>query len=242
MAEEASFNAEVQAHEGKIDLVDLIDQPAWKTILLDLVKSEKMDAWGIDIAELADKYIKKISALENTDLRLPANAILASAILLKFKSRVLRLSDLDEDDEFLKQEEARQRELWQLDSELPELMNIKKIKEGRISLDELVESIEAVLEKTKQKRLKERPIEVPEFKIPFASENIDEKMEVVFEKIKENADSQGLVLFSRLINGSETNSYKIVDTFIPCLFLHNKGKITLWQDDWFGEIFISIVK
>ena len=70
-----------------INLIDLVDQPAWKTILIDLVKSEKMNPWEIDLVDLANKYYQKILAMEKTDLKLPANAILASAILLKFKAR-----------------------------------------------------------------------------------------------------------------------------------------------------------
>ncbi|MEK6820785.1 MAG: hypothetical protein AABY11_00095, partial [archaeon] len=35
------------------DLVGLIDQPAWKTILISLVKNEKMDPWNIDVKDLA---------------------------------------------------------------------------------------------------------------------------------------------------------------------------------------------
>src|SRR3989338_1400050 len=81
-----------------VNLVDLIDQPAWKTILIELVKSEKMDPWNIDIIELSGKYLQKISELGGTDLRIPANAILASAILLKFKSRILSIKPLDEEE------------------------------------------------------------------------------------------------------------------------------------------------
>src|SRR3989338_6587440 len=59
-------------------LVDLIDQPAWKTILLDIVKAEKMDPWNIDVIRLADLYLSKINLLERSNLRVPANAILRS--------------------------------------------------------------------------------------------------------------------------------------------------------------------
>src|SRR3990167_1881053 len=67
------------------DLVQLIHYPEWKMILLDLIKKEKMDVWAIDIGVLARKYLKKIEELKETSLRLPANAILASAILLHLK-------------------------------------------------------------------------------------------------------------------------------------------------------------
>ena len=51
--------------EGKVKeyLVDLIDQPAWKTILIELVKGNKMDPWNIAVVALADLYWKKIQLL-----------------------------------------------------------------------------------------------------------------------------------------------------------------------------------
>ena len=77
---------------SKMDLVDLIDQPAWKTILLNLVETEKMDPWNINVVVLCEKYLNKINELEGNNLRVPANAILACAILVKTKSKYLKLS------------------------------------------------------------------------------------------------------------------------------------------------------
>ena len=91
-------------------LIDLIDQPAWKSILIELVKKERMNPWSIDISDLTVKYIAKINSLSSTDLRLPANAILASALLLKFKSNVLKISDIEDEDEFLEQKKGMSAE------------------------------------------------------------------------------------------------------------------------------------
>ena len=73
---------------GDTNLISLIDVPEWKSILLDLVSSEKMDPWNIDIVELSEKYLQKINSMELMDLRVPANAILASSILLRAKSKL----------------------------------------------------------------------------------------------------------------------------------------------------------
>ncbi len=224
-----------------VDLVDLIEQPAWKTILIELVKTERMDPWGIDIAELAAKYLAKINSLAGTDLRLPANAILASAILLKFKSNVLRLSEIEDEDEFLeKRKLMTPEERAEFEAMLPELKSIRKIKEGKVSLDELVLSIERMLQsakKTKDKSFLGR--ERAKFSIPLSDFQIDKAMEKVYKLIEKNVDSQGLVLFSDLLKGGSSNE-SVVRTFIPCLFLTNKGKINMWQEIFFGEIFISM--
>ena len=226
-----------------VNLVDLIDQPAWKTILIELVKSEKMDPWNIDIIELSGKYLQKISELGGTDLRIPANAILASAILLKFKSRILSIKPLDEEEAAEALAFSRQltpEQIAELEANLPELTSIRKLREGQVSLDELVSGIEKMLEQSKS-RVDRRFIKMerPEFAIPFSNFNIDEKMEEIYAIIKDNADSQGLLMFSALPSSSITET---VESFIACLFLTNNERINMWQEDFFGEIFISLNK
>jgi len=225
-------------------LIDLIEQPAWKTILIELVKKERMDPWSIDIGLLTEKYLQKISALSGSDLRLPANAILASALLLKFKSNVLRLSEIEDEEEFLEQKKQMSpEERAEFDAMLPELKSIRKIKEGKVSLDELVASIEKMLESSKKKKDsnflgRERTT----FKIPMPDFKIDEAMDKVYKQIQKNADSQGLIMFSVLVKNHSENPQSVVRTFLPCLFLTNKGKINMWQEEFFGEIFLSINK
>ncbi|NMA44509.1 MAG: segregation/condensation protein A [Candidatus Diapherotrites archaeon] len=226
---------EYERDYSKIDLVDLIDQPAWKTILLDLVESEKMDPWDIDVIVLAEKYIKKINDLETNNLRVPANAILACAILVKTKSKYLKLSSLDEEEEEQKIS-PEQRALFL--EELPDLVANRSFREGKISLDELVSSIEDIIHRTTPKKSASRV--VPRMEINFDSVSIEEKMSSVFELIKQKVDSQGIVLFKDLI--LDENTDEIVDTFLPVLFLMNGGKLIAYQNEFFGDIFVQLIR
>lgn len=218
-------------------LVDLIDQPAWKSILIELVKGNKMDPWNIDIVGLADLYWQKIQQLERQDLRVPANAILASAILLKLKARTIKLSSVEEEDETEAKEISRE-ELAMIEEAIPELRGQRQFREGRISLDELVASIGEILEKTKQKKNILRDKAIPEFNLEFNKGGAAEQVDKVFAKIREMADSQGLVMFSALLE--DNTPIGMVNCFVPILFLTNSGKINAWQEEWFGEIFISL--
>lgn len=237
LADDTVLGQVPRTETGEVDLVNLIDQPAWKTILISLVKGEKMDPWNIDIAGLADKYLQKINALDGTDLRLPANAILASAILLKFKARILRLTEIDDDDELEGNGFFTEEEKKVFEGLLPELVSARKFREGKISLDALVDTIEVLLEKSKKKS-QSLVLDRPDFKIPISNFDLSEKMDEVYTLIKDLVDSEGLVLFSRLAR--DKNVSGIVETFIPVLFLANKGRINVWQDEFFGEIFISL--
>ncbi len=219
-------------------LVDLIDQPAWKSILIELVKSNKMDPWNIDVVELANLYWKKIQLLERQDLRVPANAILASAIMLKLKARTIKISSVEEEDEETK--EISKEELAMIEETIPELRGQRQFREGKISLDELVESIGEILEKTKYKKSILRDKEIPEFSLEFNKEKAAEQVDKVFAKIKEKVDSQGLVSFTDLLE--EQTPLAMVYCFVPLLFLVNNGKVNAWQEEWFGEIFISLME
>lgn len=225
----------------EVNLVDLIDQPAWKTILIELVKKERMDPWSIDVAELAGKYMLKIQLLEKADLRIPANAILASAILLKMKARTIKLASLGELEEEWAEEArklAEQKTLFS-DADIPELYGERLQREGNVSLDALVASIEEILEKTKQKsERKLSEISVPEFNIPFDGKDIEERTNEVLDRIEQRADSQGLVTFSQLLN--DKTPIEMAGVFIPLLFLYNSDKILLWQEEFWQEIFVSL--
>ena len=220
---------------SKMDLVDLIDQPAWKTILIDLVESEKMNPWDIDVILLTEKYIKKINDLQGYNLRVPANAILACAILVKTKSKYLKLSSLDEKEEAAPLTPEQRAMMLQ---EIPDLMSNRMAREGRITLDELVSSIEDIILRTTPKKNSARAI--PRMEINFDSSSIEEKMQEVFDLIKTKADSQGIVLFETLLN-EKGDIDCLVETFLPVLFLMNNGKIIAYQNEFFGEIFVKLI-
>jgi segregation and condensation protein A len=222
--------------QNRINLVDLVDQPAWKTILIDLVKSNKMNPWDIDLVELANRYFQKIQALEKADLKLPANAILASTILLKFKARTIKISSIEDEEETTK--EMTKEEIQFFEQNIPELRHGRQLRTGKITLDELVSNIEAILEKTKQRGNILREKEIPEFKIMLNQVNIEKKIEETYLLIQKKADSQGITRFSQLI--TEKTPIEMVNVFIPMLFLTNKGKINIWQEEFWREIFIAL--
>lgn len=237
MPEETTVNG-VGENGENLDLLEIIHQPTWKTLLLDLVKASKMDPWAIDVSVLADQYLKKINALGELSLRIPANAILCSAILLKYKSKTLKIPSIEAADERLTEEQLKARQRLFLAEGIPELVAPRLVREGKVSLDDLVSAIENVLVSTKKKRLMEREKERVKFEIPFAQENIEERKGEVLKCLEEHKDVEGLVLFSRLVK--DKGATELIGTFVALLFLNNEGKVNMWQDDFFGEIFIAL--
>ena len=75
-------------------------QPDWHTIIYDLINSEQLDPWDIDIVLLTRRYFEKILELEENagtdsdksespDFYISSKVLLAAALLLRIKSEFL---------------------------------------------------------------------------------------------------------------------------------------------------------
>ena len=67
-------------------------------ILVDMARSGKIDPWNIDIVDLYDKYMARLSELKIKDLISVGRALLFASILLRLKSNIIEgisLEDLE---------------------------------------------------------------------------------------------------------------------------------------------------
>ncbi len=213
-----------------MDIVNFVVQPTWKELLIELVSTEQMDPWDIDVGRVAQKYLELIKGMTAMDLRVPANVILAAALLLRFKSENLTVEDEPEADTL---EETALR-----DEVLPELVfRVNRPRRRRMTLDELMKSLEDVIRKGRKtppprQFLPALLIEVPEL-------DMDQKMQKMYDKVVSLKDSEGIVLFSNLLE--ERSAEQIARHLLPVLHLVQEHKIHAWQDHFFGEIFIKIL-
>ncbi len=213
-----------------MDIVNFVVQPTWKELLIELVSTEQMDPWDIDVGIVAQKYLALIKGMQSMDLRVPANVVLAAALLLRFKSENLTVEDEPEADTF---EETALR-----DEVLPELVfRVNRPRRRRMTLDELMKSLEDVIRKGRKTPpprafLPPLLIEVPEL-------DMDQKMQKIYDKVVSLKDAEGIVLFSNLLE--ERSAEQIARHLLPVLHLVQEHKIHAWQDRFFGEIFIRVM-
>lgn len=220
-------------------LINIIDQPNWKIILYDLVKSNEIDIWNVDLINLTDLYLEKIRNLKEENLIVPANALLAAAILLKLKAYSLKLTAADNNEEELK---LLTDDNYILSNSV-DLNTPMRLKEGQVSLDELINVIDLMMnaptKKNVDRKLKEKK-EI-EFILPKRTIDFSERSDSLLAEIKDNADNYNMVLFSKFTK-AEKDPYLIVENyFIPLLFLVQDKKIDAWQEEFFSEIFIKIL-
>lgn len=227
------------------DLVEIIEYPAWKKIIFDLVKQEKMNPWDIDVVALSQKYLGKINDMKKLNFRIPANAILASSILVRLKSDEVTIEEealLEE----LEREFTEDRIRYRVDVKIPDLAIPKRIPKRKISLDELIVIIEDVIKEEKTKKGGHGIMAALGNPFDLAYEVITDEAEFavfseqLLEKINSTLDGEGLTCFSNIIENRTRDEY--VNVFISLLQLAEHGRVRVWQDEFFGEIFIRLVE
>ncbi|HLD59612.1 MAG TPA: segregation/condensation protein A [Candidatus Bilamarchaeaceae archaeon] len=220
-------------------LEKIVEKPTWKVILLDLISSKQLDPWNIDLVVVTDSFIKKVKEMEELDFFIPANLILAASILLRYKSEKIRFHDDLNADSFGNMDEFLPDVSYVPDS-IPDLAISSRIPPKRqITLNELMQEIEkAIKYETNDKRLI-KSSEITEFvDLNINQFDIEKKMEEILFDVKENVDSEGLALFSRLVRGKK--SIEVIYSLLSLLHLTQKEKLDLYQDELFGEIFIRL--
>ena len=223
----------LQLDYGQLDLNQEI-KPL--DLLLHLVVAGKMDPWEIDIVEITDKYLEKLAEFRDLDLRISARTILAGSILVRLKSEAILSSDhVDLNEE----EEEELREMYRI---LPLFPPIRRIN-TKTTLPQLFEALLDALEEERYRkelllasadRTEERRLLVDEDRI-----DVRESMRRLHEKICTMASGAGRVSFSDLLLGQE--AIAICRTFLYLLYLVKDGKIRVWQEQFFGAIYIEPV-
>jgi segregation and condensation protein A len=215
-----------------LDLETLVAETNWKEMLIDLVETEKLDPWSIDIAVIADKFVEKVRALQMLDLHVAANVILASSILLRMKTETLLFEEPEEEPNG----EIEARTVPQIPSLT---LKLRLPPPRRLTLQELIGAIEEIMKIQQSNKKLLQPIQQNLIQINMNEKDIDALIEDTFESVKQNVDSYGLVTFSQLIKNKSLED--IIKTFIPLLFLEKNGKVELFQEEFFGEIFIKLL-
>jgi segregation and condensation protein A len=225
------------------DIENLVAIPTWKEMLIDLIRSEKLDPWNIDLSLLAEKYIEKIKKMKMLELRVPANVILAASILLRLKSETFEIQS--EEQEVIEETYVDQ----------PGSVGILNIvvrtpPKRAVTLSDLIKALEEVMKIEKRRveiemERERKKLEKIEVEI---GRDIEDEIEKVFDIIKKHSED-GMITFSEILkiraNESEENKVSkedIVFSFISLLHLVMKNKIDIFQEEVFGEIIIKLVE
>ena len=222
------------------------DKIGWKDIILDLINTNRLNPWDIDILFLSDSYIKKINELKELNFFISSKVLLAASLLLKIKTEILLNNYIKSIDDILfKKQEKIKIKKQEFNEDIPEIFSRTPLPRFRkISLNELIESLNKAIN-TENRRIKKEIInkesfEKISFSLPKKRINVKDRIKEIYNSLlnhfKKNKNNK--ILFNSFIKSKK----KVLDYFVPLLYLDKENKILLEQEESFGEISILINK
>ena len=220
---------------------------SWQAIIYDLIKTEQLDPWDVDIGVLADNYIRIVQELEEADFFISSKVLLACSLLLRLKSEILINSYIqDLNDALYGKKDVKKYELERLEineDELPTLVpRTPMARRRKVTLKELMLALNKAID-TENRRIK-REIKGKQAEksalTVLPRENylpLRVRIKNIFGIIKGHIEKgNDYVKFSHLAPAREER----IASFIPVLHLSNSGRVFLRQPEHFGEIHISL--
>ena len=219
----------------------------WQEIIYDLINTEQLDPWDINIMILTEKYLETLQKLEEADFFISSKVLLAASLLLRIKSEILLNQYIKSIDEILfgKKEflDSKKLERIELNEQIPELIPKSPMPRfKRVSLKELMEALSKALT-TENRRIKKEIVKssaLREVGISFPKRklNIRDKIKQIFSKIiysLEEDKNEKKINYNNII-GEE--KHERIFSFAPLLYLEHQKKIWLEQNNHFGDIYI----
>lgn len=218
----------------------------WQEIIYDLINTEQLDPWNVDIVILTNKYLEKVQSLEEADFFVSSKVLLAASLLLRIKSEILLNKYIKSIDDILfgRKEEIKKSgiERIELEDEIPDLIPRSPMPRFRkVTLKELLESLNKAII-TENRRIKKEVVNrsaliESSVSLPRRTINIKDKIREVFNKLdlhfRENKEHVKIA-YSEFIGSDERD--KRIEYFYPLLLLENNHKVWLHQEKHFDEI------
>ena len=235
-------DADKKGHERILEIVLDNDKITWQTIIYDLINSEEMDPWDVDVSLLTQKYIGMVKTLKEHDFRVSGKVLLAAALLLKIKSNKWIKDDIANLDALFSSAEEDEFDdlLGDIDDSYPHdvvdsnlIPRTPQPRKRKVSVYDLVKALEKALEVKHKRVLRDMP--VLDVRQPKKMRDISLVIKDIYLKIMDffSAGKERLT-FSRLTPSASREDK--VYTFIPLLYLANQRKVNLEQYQPFGEI------
>jgi len=207
-------------------------QPPWN-VLFELHKLEKVQPWSINISFLLASFLEEMGKQGEIDFRASGVALDSSATIYLMKSRLL-----------LKLEEPPPPPKPQPDFLPPPLFYPLRYELTSTTIKHLLEALDEALKGESIFALKPRlePILPPPPEVlppvDLYLMETEKQMKRLYRLLLRLAHEEELIIFSKIIAGLE--KLEAIKRFIILLFLAQKGKITLWQEEEFGEIYVTL--
>ena len=206
-------------------------QAPWN-ILFEIHKLEKVKPWNVNISFLLTSFLDEMQKQGDVDFRASGVALDSSAFIYLMKSKLL-----------LKLEEAPAPPKISPDFIPPPIFLPLRYELTSTTIEQLLEALDSALKGEKMLPLKPRlepilppPVDLlPQFDQYLIE--IESLMDTLYMEMTHFAKGKPFFSFSRFVSGRDKLS--TIHAFILILFLAQRQSIWLWQEEEFGDIFIS---
>lgn len=209
-------------------------QPPWN-IFFELHKLRKIRPWDVNISFLLMSFLDEMEKRGEIDFRASGVALDSSATIYLMKSRLL-----------LKLEEPPPPPKPPPDFLPPPLFLPLRYELTSTTIQHLLTALDGVLKGERLFALKPRlePIlpPPPEVLPPVGLYlmEVEKQMKKLYRSLLQLAGEGKLIVFSKVTAGLE--KLQAIKSFITLLFLAQKGEVSLWQEEDFGEIYITLTE
>ncbi len=233
-------------------------------ILVDLARSGKIDPWNIDIVDLYDKYMQRLSELRIKNLKSIGRALLFTSVLLRLKSNIIEGVTLDGletdeqdffDDGFEAEYEEEQLKLpssniISFDEVLQRRTSVRLNRNRNVTLKDLIRHLEFYEQLEKKQSLKyaieRQKRRVRDYSKLKAKDILnlahEEYIQNVVERMRQNLEQifkkeKKIELRELSLLGFDRSS-----AYVAVLFLMVKEDIDIVQEDFYGKLYVTKVQ
>jgi segregation and condensation protein A len=228
------------------DMLFKEDDISWQSMIYELIEQENMNPWDINVSILAKRFLQNLRKFKEMNFRISGKVILASAILLKIKSKRLLDTEIVAFDDMLNSDDSIDL-LEEIAGESVDYSDEKNAIKPRtpqprirkVSVYDLVNALEKALKLEQRRNVYRKPEEVKIIAPKKPEQDLQARMKHILQEATVYFKANPLLTFSQLVPG-ETKEDKVM-TFIPLLHLENQNALSMKQRKHFGEIQIKLL-
>jgi segregation and condensation protein A len=226
-------------------------------ILVGLAERGEIDPWNINIIEVTDRFLSELERCRQLNLQISGRTLFFAATLLRMKSENLELGSGDDSDsegeggedfdfagDIDFEDEGRFGPIERLEREIQRRLDRKSLRKSPVTLFELIIELKN-LEKEERRRRRLPPadddylVEADDVVGIAHEEGYQDSARQVIEECLANADPDTEITLTELCKDL---GWQLPDVYIPLLFLALDGQCNLRQEEFFGDVFVHVVK
>lgn len=226
--------------------------PSWQGIIYDLISSEQIDPWNVDLGLLCKGYFEKIKQLEENEFFISSKILLAASLLLRIKSEILMNKYIKDVDDLLFGKKDIEKKLFERieidEDEIPVLIPKSPLpRMKKVTLEELMGALDTAI-KTESRRINREIekkqterlayIDMPKVKRVDIKDRIKQFYAQILATFNNPKHKSKIKLpYSHFTKNEREQK---ISCFLPMLQLSNNKRLWLEQEGHFEEIYMYL--